>query len=169
MVGGFSIRQYRPGDDERIRELHETALREADAFVADDTAFVAALPEEVKLDADLEAISATYIESGGTFLVGERDGKVVAMGAFRLVDDATAEIKRMRVDPAHQRRGYGHQILDALEADAINRGVTEFTLDTLARQTAAREFYETNGYHEYERESFGGYEVCFYHKSVEKR
>jgi ribosomal protein S18 acetylase RimI-like enzyme len=194
MTGDLSIRRYRPGDDDRIRELHEEAMRDAGALIEDDPAFEAALPDEVELDTDLEAISETYVESGGTFLVGcvERgsmesasgekqsdvpggeqsdlrasDAEIVATGAFSPVDDATVEIKRMRADPAYQRRGYGQRILDALEAEAIERGFTEFTLDTLARQTAARGFYEANGYEEFDRESFGGHEVCFYRKTVE--
>ena len=185
MADDISIRTYRPGDDERIRELHELAMRDAGALVEDDPAFLAAIPDDVELDADLKTIEETYVESGGAFLVGcvklrsthptsgegaEREEKgteeIVAMGAFRPTDDATAEIKRMRVDPDYQRRGYGQRILDALETNAEERGFEEFTLDTLARQTAAREFYEANGYEEFDRESFAGHEVCFYRKSV---
>lgn len=167
MADDFIVRPYRPGDDERVRRLHGEAMRDAGAYVEDDPAFEAAIPDDVELEADLDAIEETYVEPGGAFAIGERDGEIVATGAFRLVDDATVEIKRMRVDPDHQRRGYGQRILDALEAEARARGFTELTLDTLARQTAARKFYEANGYEEGDRESFGGHEARFYRKSVE--
>ena len=41
--------------------------------------------------------------------------RIVAMGALRPLDGRTAELKRMRVLPEYQRRGYGQRILDSLE------------------------------------------------------
>jgi ribosomal protein S18 acetylase RimI-like enzyme len=86
-------------------------------------------------------VEETYIDSGGDFLVGLLDDEIVAMGAFRpptgyltdYFDDlpkTTAEVKRMRVDPGQQRRGYGQQIYDELERRAEKRGFTDLVLDT---------------------------------------
>ncbi|MFC6961748.1 GNAT family N-acetyltransferase [Halocatena marina] len=127
------------------------------------------LTDGAELDADLRAIRETYIEPGGAFFVGELDGEIVAMGAFKPVDSRTAEIKRMRVDPDHQRRGYGQRILDTLEATATEREFTTFVLDTTARQTGARRLYEKNGYRETRRKTVGEYEMLFYRKSIEER
>jgi hypothetical protein len=50
-------------------------------------------------DDDLHEIEAAYLRSGGEFLVGVLDGKVVAMGTLRRISPGKAEIKRMRVGP----------------------------------------------------------------------
>lgn len=167
MTTDLSLRRYRPDDAERVRELHEEAMREVDALAGPDSAIAEALPDDEDLDADLHAIEETYLESGGEFLVGEIEGDIVAMGAFQPVGDSTVEITRMRVDPDHQRRGHGQEVLDALESRAVARGYTAFELDTLARQVGAQALYESNGYRETGRRTIGEYEVRFYRKSVE--
>ena len=44
------------------------------------------------------------------------------MGGLRRVDDQTAEMCRMRVHPEFQRRGFGAQMVVALEERAIELG-----------------------------------------------
>jgi ribosomal protein S18 acetylase RimI-like enzyme len=145
-MSDLSVCRYRPSDGERVRELHVAAMREFDAF-----------NENEGLDDDLMDVQEAYLD-GGEFLVGTVDGDIVAMGAFRpaqgyiteFVDglgDAAAEVKRMRVDPARQRQGYGQRVYDELERRARDRGFDEFVLDTSAEQSAAQRFYEANGFH----------------------
>jgi ribosomal protein S18 acetylase RimI-like enzyme len=151
MSGSLSIRRYRPADHEQVLELHETAMRDADAYVE-------GIPEP-----DLDDIEATYLDSEGEFLVGVVDGDIVAMGAFRPAEgyatefldlpERTAEVKRMRVDPNHQRRGYGQRVYDELESRMRERDYTFVVLDTMPSQTAARRFYETNGFEEHRHET----------------
>ena len=164
MGDSFTLRRYQPDDSDRVWELHEDAMRGVDAL-ANESVFAEVLPNDEELDEDLRAIQETYIEPGGAFFVGEIDKKIVAMGAFKPADDLVAEIKRMRVDPDHQRQGYGQQVLNTLETEAKERGFTEFVLDTTARQSGARQLYEKNGYHETRRETIGEYEMIFYRKS----
>ncbi|GAB3029616.1 hypothetical protein GCM10025298_17830 [Natronobiforma cellulositropha] len=139
-------------------------------------AFVEGAPDE-----DLADVETAYLECGGEFLVGEFEGRIVAMGAFRPADgyvtdflpdlEATAaEVTRMRVDPAHQRRGYGRTILDELERRARERGVTELVLDTTPVQAGAIALYESRGYALVHREratDFGEtLEMLFYRKGL---
>ena len=171
MADEFSIRRYRPSDDARVRELHETAMRDVGAYVA-------GAPDD-----DLEAIRETFLECGGEFLVGEVDGRIVAMGAFRPPEDdhylrrfldelseSAVVLTRMRVDPDYQRRGYGQRLYEALEARARAQGYTEIVLDTMAKQTAARGLYETNGFEEVSRERIDSFDEPFdllvYRKSL---
>ncbi|MFC4407670.1 GNAT family N-acetyltransferase [Haloarchaeobius iranensis] len=142
MPSPLSIRRYRPADAERVRSLHVEALRDVGAFFAD-----------TDVDVDLLDVEASYLDSGGG--VGTVADRTVAMGAFRppgeriqhvlgdLPDD-TAELKRMRVDPAHQRRGYGQQVLDELERRARESGYRTLVLDVTDRQPGAKRFYEDN-------------------------
>ncbi|QSW99314.1 GNAT family N-acetyltransferase [Haloterrigena alkaliphila] len=171
MTGDLRVRRVRPADTDRIQDLHETAMRDVGAYVEDGP------------DDDLEAVTETYLESDGEFLVGEREDRIVAMGAFRPVEEtdyvtdfvsdlpaSTVELTRMRVDPDHQRRGYGRRIAAELEGRARDRGYTDIVLDTMATQTAARELYETLGYEEATRERIDGFDepfdLLFYRKSL---
>ncbi|MFB6074449.1 MAG: GNAT family N-acetyltransferase [Haloarculaceae archaeon] len=139
------IRRVEPGDAERVRDLHEVALRDAGAFV------------EGGPDADLRDPLTAYVEAGGEFLVAAYHGRIVGMGAIRPVADRTAgafadlrtpaaELKRMRVAPDHQRSGVGSALLDRLETAAREREFRELVLDTSLDQDGARAFYEARGF-----------------------
>ena len=144
MADSLTLRRYRAADRDRVLELHERAMRDVGAYVE-------GVPEP-----DLADVEAAYLESGGEFLVGTVDSEVVSVGAFRpaegyvteLLDDLenAAEIKRMRVAPARQGRGYGRQIYGGLERRARERGFDELVLDTTPSQTAAQALYESVGF-----------------------
>lgn len=142
VTGALAIRRYRPADAERVRAVHEAALR------ASPVEFVPDAPA----DADLREISARYLDAGGEFLVGEVGGEIVAAGGFRPRGDA-AELRRLRVHPDHQRRGYATRLLSRLEARAADAGFDALALETDERLTAARELYAARGYEEVGRES----------------
>lgn len=167
----LSVRRYRPADRARVRDLHEAAMRDVGAYVEDGP------------DDDLESIPETFLERGGEFLLGEVDGRIVAMGAFRPLEEdhylahflderpeSAVVVTRMRVDPAHQRRGYGQRLYDDLEARARARGYAEIVLDTTATQTAARGLYEANGFEEVRRERIDSFaepfDLLVYRKSL---
>jgi N-acetylglutamate synthase-like GNAT family acetyltransferase len=117
-------------------------------------------------DEDLHRIDEVYLDAGGEFLVGELDGRIVAMGALRRHDDGTGEIGRMRVHPDLWRRGFGRQILTALERRARELDLRTLWLVTTTGQTAAQHLYEKNGYVPLERSESYGYEVIRYEKTL---
>ena len=82
----------------------------------------------------------------GAFLVVYRDGAPVGCGAFRLIDDETAELKRMYVDPAVRGTGLGRRLVAALEAEARAAGARRLVLETGVRQTAALALYRATGF-----------------------
>jgi ribosomal protein S18 acetylase RimI-like enzyme len=147
------IRRYRPEDCEVVLRLHEIGLRQTGTFV-----------EGWDLDEDLLDIEGAYLNDGGEFLVGVLGSRIVAIGGLRRIAPGRAEIKRMRVDPAFQRRGFGQAILDALEERATELGYATLHLDTTVRQQAARHLYTRNGYREVRRGPIGPFECVFYEK-----
>ena len=169
MADSLTLRRYRPVDRDRALDLHERAMREVGAYV------------EGVPDPDLDDIESAYLEPGGEFLVGETDSEVVAMGAFRpaegyvteLLDDLenAAEIKRMRVAPAWQGRGYGRQVYGELERRARESGFDELVLDTTPAQTAAQALYESAGFNLARRERLehdgGSVALLFYRKFLD--
>jgi GNAT superfamily N-acetyltransferase len=88
----------------------------------------------------------------GQFYVGYVDGVPVATGAWRrstvvaLGVEVTAEIKRMYVVPALQRRGIARRMLAHLEATAAAAGIEALVLETGLDQPEAIALYTSSGY-----------------------
>jgi GNAT superfamily N-acetyltransferase len=149
----LKIRRFDPSDRDEVLRLHIEGLRTtgADAGVG-------------PWDDDLKQIDESYVLSGGDFLVGTVDGKVVAMGALRRLSQQVAEVKRMRVTADFQRRGFGEQILHELERRARALGFSRIQLDTTTLQRPAQELYRKNGYSKFKRENVQGLELIFFEK-----
>jgi putative acetyltransferase len=83
-----------------------------------------------------------------TFFVMRQNGNPVAMGAFKRIDDAHAEIKSMHV--LHEARGQGLSkcMLDHLMAEAQAAGFAQLSLETGIQPTfvAARALYAKAGF-----------------------
>lgn len=82
----------------------------------------------------------------GGFVVLTEDGRPVAGGGVKRLDDRACEIKRMYVVPSARDRGVGRELLAALEALARDRGYAVARLDTGAKQPRARRMFERAGY-----------------------
>ena len=88
----------------------------------------------------------------GQFFVGYVDDVPVTTGAWRrstvvaLGVDVTAEIKRMYVVPAQQRRGIARRMLAHLEATAAAAGIEGMVLETGLEQPEAIALYTSSGY-----------------------
>jgi GNAT superfamily N-acetyltransferase len=149
------IRRYEPGDKRAVRRLHDDALNEVGAHLGTGP-----------WDEDLDEIEGVYLESGGEFLVGVLEGEVVAMGAIKRVSPDVAEVRRMRVRPGLQGRGYGQAMLDALHRRAAGLGYTALLLDTTVQRGVARRLYLKNGYREVGRGSIGPFECVFYERGA---
>ena len=152
---GLRFRRYEPRDFDQVWRLHKAALEDAGADAG-----------EGPWDDDLKAIEDYYLTNGGDFLVGECDGRVVAMGALRRVGPADAEIARMRVLPELQRRGIGRALLELLEARAGEMGIKHLRLDTTSVQRAAQRLYETRGYTKVGEGERLGFVVFWYEKEL---
>jgi len=121
-----------------------------------------ASPVSLALIAELNAeLAAMYPEAGathfslesnqvsagrGAFLVMHRNGSPVGCGALRLIDDETAELKRMYIVPTARSLGLGRRLVDALEAEARTLGVRRLVLETGVRQLAALALYRAVGF-----------------------
>jgi ribosomal protein S18 acetylase RimI-like enzyme len=76
------------------------------------------------------------------------------------------EIRRMRVDPDHQRNGYGRAPVAGLEDRAREEGFDAAELETTVRQRAARSLYESAGYEEVGRRTVHGMERVVYRREL---
>jgi GNAT superfamily N-acetyltransferase len=151
----LAFRQFRDDDAPAVRKLHDLALNEVGAHVGNG-----------QWDADLSVIADAYLAAGGEFLVGHVDGELVAMGALRRVSSGSAEIKRMRIHPRWQGRGFGRELLERLESRARELGFSTLRLDTTVQQRAARALYESAGYRMVGTGHEHGFEVVYFEKRL---
>lgn len=151
----LEIRRYEPADYYDVWDLHILGLQMVGAFTGYGP-----------WDDDLHTIERVYLQNRGEFLVGIYEGCLIAMGALRRTSNELAEIKRMRVHPDFQGRGFGQIILHALEARALAMGYTKLHLDTSVVQLAAQKLYLKNGFKETGREIHRGLECILFEKSI---
>ncbi len=146
----MEVRRYRAEDRDVVWDLHNAALYAVGAHAGPEV-----------YDGDLRHIEDVYLDAGGEFLVGELDGRVVAMGALRRDPDnpKRGELTRMRVQPELQGRGLGRALLQHLLRRARELGFTELHLDTTERQTAAMSLYRSVGFEECGRGVLYGFDV----------
>ena len=151
----LKIRRYQASDHNEVWNLHNLALDQIGANAGSGAQ-----------DNDLHTIEETYLSNKGEFLTGFCKEKLVAIGALQRISDDKAEIKRMRVHPNFQRRGFGQTILNRLEIRANDLGYKILCLDTTVQQIAARKLYEKNGYCEIERQRVSEFDVIFFEKRL---
>jgi ribosomal protein S18 acetylase RimI-like enzyme len=149
------VRRYRHSDAAAVLDLHHSALAHAGADAGPGP-----------WDADLEDVEGAYLATGGEFLVGVLGSRLVAMGALRRLDPHTLELKRMRVDPAYQRQGYGRRVLQQLLDRADELGCDQVTLDTSPRQTAAIALYRQYGFEQTGTGTVAGMDALFFRRSA---
>ena len=151
----LQIRRYQDADHDAVWALHNQALHDVGAHGG-------AGP----WDDDLQAIAEVYLERRGDFVVGLLEGQLVAMGGVRQTSAHRAEVKRMRVAPRFQGRGFGRLILEHLEQRARELGYTHLHLDTTTGQLAAQALYCSHGYRETGRERRGPFELILLEKCL---
>lgn len=149
----MNIRPYEDKDLEIVLTLHQKAMEVIGAYKGDG-----------EWDNDLKNIERVYLENNGDFLIGEVNGNIVAMGAYKKSEDGYAEVKRMRVFPEYQGYGYGSEILRNLENSARKKGYKGFILETSIIQTAAQNLYKKFGFKEFMRETIDGFECIWFKK-----
>lgn len=85
-----------------------------------------------------------HLEVLGRGWVIEADGRVVA---FAIADATIGHLWALFVDPAHERRGYGRRLHDAMVEWLWSQGLQHLWLATEAGTRAAR-FYRAAGWRE---------------------
>ncbi len=139
----------------------EAAIEHLDPDVAEVQALIAA--SDAFYDG-LYPAESTHLESSAdlkrpdVLFIGCRlDGKLVATGAAKIMqDDGTyAEIKRVFVLEQYRGRGLSRKIMQFLETELERRGIRLFRLETGIKQPEALGLYRKLGYRE--RTPFGSY------------
>ncbi|HWH33541.1 MAG TPA: GNAT family N-acetyltransferase [Egibacteraceae bacterium] len=86
----------------------------------------AVTPPQSKHALDLDGLRSADV----TFWTVLRDGTVIACGAIKRLGGGDAEIKSMRVAPAHRRQGVASALLEHICAAATGMGLARLYLET---------------------------------------
>lgn len=147
--------RYQPEHREPMLALHRSAI----------VGFTLGMSQQDD-EADLVAIEQVYLRDGGEFLIGFINERLAAMGGFKRLSDTSAELRRMRIEPELQGKGYGTQLLRELERIAFQSGIRALCLDTARRRPLTLEFYRKHGYQETGRGSYGEIETVQFTKTL---
>jgi GNAT superfamily N-acetyltransferase len=102
----------------------------------------------------------------GRFVVARRDGMTVGCGAVTVLDDETAEIKRMWVSPDCRSVGLGRRLLARLEDECRRVPRARVVLDTNGVLREAIALYRSCGYTEVGRYNDNPYAQLWFAKSL---
>jgi GNAT superfamily N-acetyltransferase len=104
-------------------------------------------PETLK---DLENITDTYFNRGGTFLVAINNEEIVATGAIIQVDSGTCELCRMFVRSDFRRQGIAETMSRALIDFAKANGYIKMCLGSNRELIPSHHLYKKLGFGEIE-------------------
>jgi GNAT superfamily N-acetyltransferase len=105
-------------------------------------------------EAEFADLPGKYAPPEGCVLVAECDERLIGCIAFRRVNSAICEMKRLYVRPEGRGLGLGIKLTRRLIATAIEAGYVEMRLDVLAEFEKARAIYEAIGFTAAEPVSF---------------
>ncbi|MBM7540188.1 GNAT family N-acetyltransferase [Amphibacillus cookii] len=112
-----------------------TATTKQDAFTIRKQVFI----NEQGVDPQIEH---DQYDQDAIHIVGYLDQQPIATARIRLIDNK-AKIQRVAILKAYRKRGYGKQLMLALEAIVTSHGID---IATLHAQTHALSFYQSVGY-----------------------
>lgn len=92
-----------------------------------------------------------------TVWVAVDDNKVIGYLAGSIDDEkpayvtkSLAELENFFIDEGHRRQGIGKKLLQEFKNECIEQGIEEIKVIASAKNTKAREFYQNNGFEEFE-------------------
>lgn len=132
----FQVRPARRGDEEPVQDLIFRVLTE-----------YGLPPDRGATDADLDDLTAFYLEPGGEFLVVETDnGAIIGSAGLLPVNETTVELRKMYLDAAWRGHGLGRMLLERLLDSARAAGYARVSLETAGVLTEAIGLYRRYGF-----------------------
>lgn len=97
-------------------------------------------------DIQLKYAEPNRPENMHALVVAYEGGTPIACGAWKAVDEETAEIKRIYVREEFRRRGVAGAIIRTLEESAAGSGRNKLILETAVDTTGSHQLYLSLGY-----------------------
>jgi GNAT superfamily N-acetyltransferase len=119
---------------------------ESTALVSDYVAEIKAMYPEWTPDVPPRMDAGDVEPPDGRWLIAYRDGHAVGCAGLKRLDERTAEIKRIYVEPEARGAGVARALITGLEAAAREAGYDTIRLDTGAKQHASVALFRSAGY-----------------------
>jgi ribosomal protein S18 acetylase RimI-like enzyme len=172
----FTIRSFRPADLSACRKLYVEGLV-GGTLAGNDTGF------------DLDDIDSTYIKSPGshfwvaTVPAGEESGTssgtagtegaagdvVVGMIGVQHHDAGIGEVRRLRVDAEHRRRGIGSALVEQALHFCRDQHYLKITLDTFVDREPAIHLFEKFGFRHHHTRNIAGRDLLYFYLDLYKQ
>ncbi len=99
-------------------------------------------------DEELQQLRTVYNTTYGGIILYKEQGEFIGSIAIRKITTEVAELKRMYVQPDHQKKGIGQELLQQAITLAKFRNYKFIRLDTLNHMIPAINLYKKNGFYE---------------------
>jgi len=97
---------------------------------------------------ELTILKQMYIQPEGGIVLCKLNNECIGCVGVRKIDSNTAELKRMFIKPAFQKKGAGKMLLQKAVELAQSLNYNTIRLDTLNHMTAAISLYKNYGFYE---------------------
>ena len=144
----MQVRTFRQKDGGDVKDLIVSILTKEYPF-----------DKSVYENSDLSDINRSYGGKRDAFFVLESEGKI--LGTIGIKEDAkdTALVRRLFVDPACRRRGYGALLLDKAISYCRNNDFAHIVFRTTGRMVQAVNLLKKTNFKEVERIDLGGFQI----------
>jgi putative acetyltransferase len=125
-------------------------------FPADQAALVALIREYAawlnidmsfqNFDQEMEQIDIEYSLPKGLLWALQDGSKLVGCVGFKRLDEATAEVKRLYVQPAYRRQRWGYELMQMVLGTTRQLGFKRLVLDTVPQTIDAQSLYIHMGF-----------------------
>ncbi len=144
---GLNIRSFESQDQQVVSQLYDQGLL-AGQIAPNDSG------------ADIDNMREAYFDNERHhFWVAELKGQVIAMIGVASDEPHTAEIRRLRVDPAHQQSPIASTLLETAIAHCKHHGYLKVRLDTRFERDAAVGLFDHVGFQHTRTKSMHGKEL----------
>lgn len=113
-------------------------------------------------DQELENLQQMYALPNGGIILLKEDALYRGCAGIRRIDEKTAELKRMYIQPGLQGKGFGKKLLEEAVQLAQRCNYKLLWLDTLSHMTPAINLYKKNGFVETEPYYHNPHETVVY-------
>lgn len=150
----MEARNYEPKDSDEVRNLVFSILEKEYPF-----------HRNAYQDTDINDISGTYSGGGNAFFVIDTDGKIAGTVGVKKETAETVLVRRLFVDEAHRRKGYGQALLKKAIDFCKSENYKEAVFRATDRMFQAMSLCKKNGFKETEDLEVSGFHI---HKFVLK-
>jgi ribosomal protein S18 acetylase RimI-like enzyme len=151
-TSGWKIRDFGPQDLPACQKLYVDGLL-GGKLAENDTGL------------DIDDIESTYMETEGNhFWVAEiLPGEIVGMIGVQHHDQSVGQIRRLRVDKDHRRRGIGKALLETAITFCRENQYLKVSLESFAERGATMELFRRLGFQHGDTRHFAGQELLYFY------